>query len=550
MTPLRRSIFALTLGTLALLAVPRDATAQNALGDGRLLDRNLQQGSGGINQQAAPVNNGAVGNSIITGNVSGLGYFHGNAGYRAPGELRINLPSQTLFRFQAQSLNPGQLPQQDWRPANGQPMAVYRDYSSPSVMQGSTSRQLVPAAGINVSVPQTSSTLDTPDPSRTIGVSVQPDGRMLELRASPLMGLHVESNAGAQSDAPDPTRIEPIRITSSRGTNTYFSTQQAVDYSAPPVDAGAPRRATVTAQSATGPSLTVEQRIRQLQAAVYNPQGSATAQPGDDVYLDMLNKMREARDVAEGRAPRDPALQPGGRVAQVQPTPAPAPTDPGLTPEERAKLDAEARRVALGLPSNEDPEANKADADPAAELTDRDLRAMSELLHEFKRRMPPLPSLASKRDDRVNVLMRKAEQQVGTGKYLDAEQSYRQVLGWSPGNPLARVGLVHAQVGAGMIRTAELNLRSLLNENPLLIAVRYDRKLLPPEERLRWVRSQLDNMMAAPPDQRPTILLAYLGFQADQPELTRYALDMAQASNSRDPLIALLRRLWLPEDRK
>ena len=54
--------------------------AQNAMGDGRVLDRNLQVGSGGVNPQAAP-RTPSIGNSIVTGNVSGLGYFHGNANW-------------------------------------------------------------------------------------------------------------------------------------------------------------------------------------------------------------------------------------------------------------------------------------------------------------------------------------------------------------------------------------------------------------------------------------------------------------------------------------
>ena len=91
----------------AVVAMGQRARAQDALGDGRALDSNLQVGSGGINQPGqAPAYLRA--NDVITGNVSGLGFFRDNVGYGATGEFGDRLGSDDLFRIQARNLAPGQ----------------------------------------------------------------------------------------------------------------------------------------------------------------------------------------------------------------------------------------------------------------------------------------------------------------------------------------------------------------------------------------------------------------------------------------------------------
>ena len=91
------------------------------------LDNSLQVGSGGINQlQQQP--DYSAGNDIVTGNVTGLDYFHGDVGYRAAGEFRGQTGSNDLFRFRAQSapvnqnLQPGHV-------QNLRPTPIYRDQS-------------------------------------------------------------------------------------------------------------------------------------------------------------------------------------------------------------------------------------------------------------------------------------------------------------------------------------------------------------------------------------------------------------------------------------
>src|SRR5690554_6057717 len=77
------------------------AHGQNALGDGRALDNNLQQGSGGINQGVSPLGGRIDPNRVITGNVTGSTFFRDNVGYRAPGDFTDVSSDDELFRFRA-----------------------------------------------------------------------------------------------------------------------------------------------------------------------------------------------------------------------------------------------------------------------------------------------------------------------------------------------------------------------------------------------------------------------------------------------------------------
>ena len=92
----------------SLGSVPRAVWGQNALGDGRRLDANLQRGSGGRNAVGQTPNFSAR-NDAITGNVTGLGYFRDDVGYGASGAFGGSLGDDDLFLqgfFQSPDLVP------------------------------------------------------------------------------------------------------------------------------------------------------------------------------------------------------------------------------------------------------------------------------------------------------------------------------------------------------------------------------------------------------------------------------------------------------------
>jgi tetratricopeptide (TPR) repeat protein len=159
--------------------------------------------------------------------------------------------------------------------------------------------------------------------------------------------------------------------------------------------------------------------------------------------------------------------------------------------------------------------------------------------------LPAIRSLAGEGNSAVNNITRKAQDLLAQGQYMDAEREFAKLVSALPQYPMARVGLIHAQLGAGMFQSASLNLRQLLTRHPELAATRYDVKLLPDKERLGEIRDKLDDMIKT--DRRPDsgIALAYLGYQTSNDQLVAFGLDKAQAKAPSDPTIILLRQVWL-----
>ena len=99
-----------------------------------------------------------------------------------------------------------------------------------------------------------------------------------------------------------------------------------------------------------------------------------------------------------------------------------------------------------------------------------------------------------------------------------------------------------------MIRSAAHSLRILYEKHPELIATRYGENLLPKASRLKWVQGELQNMINNPTSTAdPGLMMAYLGYQVDSRQLIRYGLAVAEGRSPKDPLLPLLRRIWLDE---
>ena len=164
--------------------------------------------------------------------------------------------------------------------------------------------------------------------------------------------------------------------------------------------------------------------------------------------------------------------------------------------------------------------------------------------------LPSLETLAGQQKTRINRLMREAETHLINGRHFDAEENYQLVLIGMPRHPMARVGVIHAQLGAGMIRSAAVNLRVLFEQHPEMIATRYKENLLPRPERLQWVRREIEKVVRRSRQAETALLLAYLGYQTRQDDLAAYGLDLAQTRSPLDPLNILLRRIWLDQKRE
>lgn len=162
--------------------------------------------------------------------------------------------------------------------------------------------------------------------------------------------------------------------------------------------------------------------------------------------------------------------------------------------------------------------------------------------------------------DAFTVHASMGQRYLAEGRYFDAEERFARALVVRPGDPACLAGRMHAQLGAGMILSASLNLRELLAEHPATAPVRYGPELLPSAERQEALIAMLRENIAAGSLERPSgLLLAYLGYQRGERGLIEEGLSAfarvtvsamptqseAQEARATMELTALLRRVWL-----
>jgi hypothetical protein len=533
---------------------------QHPVGNGRALDANLQRGSGGVNQPGETPDFRAR-NDVVTGNVPGLGYFHDDVGYTAPREFRGTLGGDDLFRFRAQSLSRGFATVS----GDGQTPSAGRQYGVYRALSGATggdvrlsSPYAVGGAGLGASPYRSSGLIvrqqnhlagaanpnhlsNLPGAEQRIGLVTQPDGRMLEIRASPLLGIRSREVKAAVGQSIDTANPESAEGKDDHGLERDAGHRGAVVVDAPPlsVELGLQMRGMIDRRQVGSKGPLRGKRLAQVESVMFAPLGAAQDHPGDDVYLGLLHRVREDQP-GDRREGDEPAGESGDSSQDDGPS-LQAPTEEQLR---AARERLEASRRARGLPNSADEETTGPDEQDGAEGESHVARLRG-LLGKLDYDLPRVTTLAGKKESRLNQIMHEAQGHLLAGRYMDAEQAYRQVLMLQPNHPMAHVGLVHAQVGAGMIRSAQFNLRRLLERYPALIAARYDRVLLPDADRLDSVRDQLTEAINLGGQPGDAMLLAYLGYQAGSHELVEYGLDLAQAGWPDDPLIPLLRRVWL-----
>ena len=624
----RHALSALLLGLGALGLAP-SAHGQYQTDMQNPMDRNPQLGSGGMNARRPNIDY-SLRNNIITGNVTGLGYFRDEVDYKAPFEFDDETSSDDLFRFRADSLAPtppssgrvhGPHIREPFR--GGSYHGAFSDVPGQRNLRGGaiTDQDIISYRegseiweGYRPRGAFQGPSIDVPGRmSGTLHSQRLPDGRTLEMTGSPLLGLRstlydptanlglneVLANEGEEEgSAPAvvtppgmvvPEQVQPFEPNAA----SVPQTEQIAGYSpmgSPTLDLGAYTEP--SGWSDLMQSGTPEQQAQRIEQHIFRPLGMQSYQPGEDPYLDLLTQVRAGgatdgqgtTDVLPGMLPADDeqaaAAEAEGEAedegegeaeAPAEPTQPEVPTTltpvlpqgfelmmptPELVQEARAQRDL-AMQAARPLPPDvqtfdpNQPLPNLVDPNAPVEGEEvEDTSAVERVLGTLNYDLPRLESFAGQQRTRLNEYLRQAEQDMAEGKYFDAEENYRLVLIAQPGHPMARVGRIHAFIGAGMMDSAAKQLRSLLEDHPELIATRYDAKLLPAPERLRWAVEQLQSMLRSSKSSASGILLAYMGYQLEQRPLVEYGLDLAQARDPLDPLNTVLRRIWLDEKRQ
>jgi len=568
----------------ALFATP--ALSQVQVQDGNALDANQQVGGGGYNQPGAQVDYRAR-NLLVTGDVGGGQAFRGQINYSSEGSFHGNLGSDSLFNFNRDSIYsaPGGLGGYSARQIGSQvivtrPTTSVPGYQFPGGSALDTRAAYDPTSGV-LTFRQSGGGLVSltglKDPTAlrnttSLGL-VRTPGGLVSINASPLTGVNYETVKPTTSLTPrldystgKPTAIQPEPVLENDSTtdpnNPSLNLNPRIDgtYKPAPIEdptlnptaSKDPLALMIGSQLQSQMSLSLAGRTDN---SIANAQAQAirTQLFGNTATTEDNNKPPQAPQNPYDKLIADILAQNKGKTQE--PTDQPDVKEEDNRPRwqqileepEKAVLEAKekarehALRISLGMIDEKgevDYETPLPTIDPDSEL--------GKLLTDLSYELPRVRTLASPDENRISTMMSRGEQELKEGRYIVAENLYRQILRETQGDPLAKAGLIHSQMGAGMIRSAAFNLRAQFSEHPELIALRYETKLLPDTERLRWLQGRLQKMISEEQQGADAgLVMAYMGYQLEAKPLIEFGLAVAQAAAPRDPLMPVLRQIWL-----
>lgn len=554
------------------------ASAQNALGDGRGLDNNLGQGGRLNYQRPSFAQELQFRNAIVTGNAPGGLSFRGDLGYRAAGEFSGSLGSDSLFSFQRDSLysglagmgirgtdalqyqfslTTGARPPQDLvgdltytRDAAYQTSAAYTGQSP----LGTGAIRVDPTQGGDVR-----------------GLNLyQPSVQEGELRDA-LTGTLRSSSSYSTTTNLTPVVLQvfergierqPYGLTSSPLTGVTASPMRTRDEAMPAP--GTPRDP--IAERARTAYQEVIERLRERAESQATRSGDMSDAGMDSVAARLEAIRREMLGIPQTQAgdQTDGASQPGAQPgADENATPADPLTDPSIdpltgqprtTPGQQSPAEEEQE---AGDPSGRRPGVRPP---PTREDYQIDARTL-ELMRASERPISTLVDPGAETRDLYTEHMRTGERLITSERYFDAEERFARALAINPGDPSAQIGRIHAQLGAGLVLSASVNLRTLMMSNPELIGVRYAGTLLPGPERVNLLIDSLRQragLLKEPGEgeedvsvrRSAALLLAYLGFQNQRPEIVREGLDAYESFGAEDDrrFANIVRQVWLEGD--
>jgi hypothetical protein len=583
---------------LAIVIAPAAAHAQDALGTGHALDANLSPTSGGINTPTFREDY-RLPNLIVTDNVIGGRGFRGTVGYVAEDAFRQDLAEVALgeslgsddlyqfranaaisdprysdygmtyerFRFgqdlalleyrrvgessSARALQEGLFLQQSEltearmrldRLALGASTTASSERAAEPIILGGTMRD-----GINVLIRASpfAGLTETPidEVGQIIGLTtydlarLQQDARMGNDELNSRLGQRYVSNyatlpLGAEIGFdPAGSRLEqlPVGVEPTNGL-------------APSALVGETGVAGDPATDVTGETelLRIQQQVVQRFSGITRPgAGEPGAVLDDQMLLELEEDLRALRERLTGNtSPSFDAVLSSG----LRPEESNTREDLRIQPLEEnpllsAREPAEPRRDPLAS-------GDEIPMPPVPELR-RPLEEYGLILKHGQR----VERLSTGEDDRFNELLNSAEARLRQGKYFWAERRFNRALRFVPGHPMATAGLANTQIGAGLYLSASITLRSLFTYQPEMIDVRYAPELLPSRPRLLDAIDTLEGRIRTQEDRSAAaFILAYLGHILEERAYVTRGLAIMGEDAPNDPLLPLLRSVWLADE--
>jgi hypothetical protein len=572
-----RSMSSTAYGALAVAVIAAAAHAQVQRVDmGRGMDANPQVGTGGSNrpiQGYVPIN----GNEVITGNVSGLRYFHAPVGTVSPNEFRAPLGTSSLNSFSRTSAGGGAsnnaLGQSYYLPSSITAGGQGGFYASPT--GSGFDSQLVPRSVIN---PATPASRLGPDVSvggsgfaveRTPVVQPPTPGTPGALLTSPLFTMRtLETSSGVEA-SPGQNGPGIVRTAgSTQNTGTPQEGMRPLNQGQTGQETGSPQGGTFgTGQNTNGQPGTNNQGQDETGAAIPGQRDSRitgmtqdrtvrNTQPQDtrvrSTYTDLLTELRKSEAEARARAEGNEAVA-GGQQPGTPRAPGARGREGSRSPGTNVLVDNNDRDPLTGLP-RPGARSRGATTRPGAALSARGLENLPTSTLTAGTRVRELPSLVSPnrggQASAFNVLMARAESQLKESKYLDAAATYEQALLANPENALALVGKAHAELGAGAYQSAAFDLKFVYTRNPQMVGVRYNMATFINAQRQDFLIRDLTALAQNSKEMNNTasFLLCYLYYQTGRRQQLNAQLTRWGDATGHDNWQGVLKRAWLTEE--
>jgi hypothetical protein len=558
-----------------LAACAGHAVAQQYVNNGgRILERDLRKGGGGLTPRANMMDEVRLRNALITGNAGGLRSFRGGVGYTAPDEFRGRLSSDNTFSFRRDSASAAAFT----APLRGGDALRYQFLSTTGMATRSrfdddvTSR--LGATGLAAAQAR---------PGQAGNVF---SGTTLE-SASRRSGALRSTAAYAASQDLGPVIVGVVQTEKSQGPVTASSllgVRSAERASVAGTRLRFPEREKKQERPGLTQSLSESLNTPPEQVAGQNQLEALQEPVVRTLYQDLKQRMREQEKTLppdETPAPDDVLLPDATKPdANTPDTTKPDPTKPPGSTEDpterrlrdlRNRLNPESDGLKSNLRGGEGGMKGFSDRDRNIDNMDERSRVeraverakamgMDEKTIDLIRRSGGEASSFIDADikgpiDPYTDHMTNGQKLLGDGRYFDAEERFSRALAVRPGDVTAMAGRLHSQLGGGLYLSAAMNVRQLFQQAPEVIALRYSGPTIPAPDRLRSIAADIRGNIKrladtkAPPVIEDGLLLAYVGFQLGERGVVEEGLSQAQAASETnakpEPLVTLLRKVWL-----
>lgn len=504
--------------------------------EGRALDANTMVGSGGSNTPIrgyVPIN----GNQVMTGNVSGLGYFHGRVPYSSSTEFQGRLGSSDLRTFARQS---GGLS------SGGTYTGGYSTYYMPSQLTSTSQGRINPGSLTGVEARMTgpgainptssartqfsagpSKMVDAPNagdpvvPLRSFRVNGGSSDNLTGNTTSSLFGWRSVREDGQALSVDLSAGATPIK-TSARAGDDQFNTQPGNQGNTNNADGKTPADNTPVGVGRTGTQ--DDGRVKPL-----------TLTPADgtksDRYLDGSLKPNKDNKGSESDA-NSAKIKTAGATPLLTDSPAVAKaktelakyqsTDPSA-PNYRSKQWLDNKLHEIQAQAYET-------AAPGADTKTVKRDAYGKVIADGSADTTRAPRMSGREPISPRDMMNIADRQMKAGRYIQAADTYQSVLLLDAGYTPAMIGRAQAEIAAGFYESAAYDLRFVFDRYPDLLTLKTDlRRMM--GDRLNFVITDLAALAQRTPKGPANFLLTYCYYQTGQADKLQEQLkSWAQAS--------------------